>query len=81
MLIYYIPLNTKKQLGYKLRVRVYRAKAFLNGATLSNEGVPFTVNNSGLATRDGERERPLFVTETEIAPTQDLFQNYRNRIE
>ncbi|MCL2924144.1 MAG: hormogonium polysaccharide secretion pseudopilin HpsB [Trichodesmium sp. MAG_R04] len=71
----------KQQLGYRLQVRVYRAKAFLNGVTLSNKGVPFTVNNSGLATRDGEKERPLFVTETEIAPTQNLFQNYKNRIE
>ena len=70
----------KQQLGYILHVRVYRANAFSNSVTLSNDGVPFTVNNSGLATKDGDKERPLFVTETEIAPTEDLFQNYENRI-
>lgn len=69
-----------QELGYRLQVKVYRANAFLNTVTLSNDGVPFTVNNSGLATRDGDKERPLFVTETEIAPTEDLFQNYENRI-
>ena len=70
-----------QELGYRLQVKVYRANAFLNTVTLSNDGVPFTVNNSGLATRDGDKERPLFVTKTEMAPTKDLFQNYECRIE
>ena len=70
-----------QELGYRLQVKVYRARAFLNTVTLSNDGVPFTVNNSGWATRDGDKERPLFVTETEIAPTEKLFENYQDRLE
>ena len=70
-----------QELGYRLQVKVYRAQAFLNAVTLSNDGVPFTVNNSGLATKDGDKERPLFVTETEIAPTEKLFENYKDRLE
>ena len=73
--------DERQQLGYILQVKVYRARAFLNvnGVTLSDKGVPFTVNNSGLATIDGDQERPLFVTKTEIAPTKDLFQNIKDR--
>jgi type II secretory pathway pseudopilin PulG len=73
--------DERQQLGYILQVKVYRAKAFSNTDTviLSNDGVPFTVNNSGLATKDGETERPLFVTKTEMAPTKDLFQNIKDR--
>jgi type II secretory pathway pseudopilin PulG len=68
-----------QELGYILQVKVYRAQAFSNSVTLSDKGVPFTVNNSGLATIDGDKERPLFVTKTEIAPTKDLFQNIKDR--
>lgn len=71
--------DERQQLGYILQVKVYRAQAFSNSVTLSDKGVPFTVNNSGLATKDGETERPLFVTKTEIAPTKDLFQNIKDR--
>ena len=31
-----------QELGYRLQVKVYRANAFLNTVTLSNDGVPFT---------------------------------------
>ena len=71
--------DERQQLGYILQVKVYRAQAFSNSVTLSDKGVPFTVNNSGLATKDGETERPLFVTKTEMAPTKDLFQNIKDR--
>ena len=71
--------DERQQLGYILQVKVYRAQAFSNSVTLSDKGVPFTVNNSGLATKDGETERPLFVTKTEIAPTKKLFQNIKDR--
>ncbi|MGD1703487.1 hormogonium polysaccharide secretion pseudopilin HpsB [Dapis sp. BLCC M229] len=67
--------------GYDLQVRVFRAAAFASSVTLSNEGVPFTVNNAGLATRNGDAERPLFETRTQIAPTENSFQNYRKRLE
>ncbi|MEB3342536.1 hormogonium polysaccharide secretion pseudopilin HpsB [Okeania sp.] len=59
---------TKSKLGYILKVRVFRAKAFASSVKLSNQDVPFTVNNAGLATRSGDVERPLFVTKVEIAP-------------
>ena len=75
------PPDQRQERGYRLLVRVYRASAFSNTVILPNDGVPFTVNNSGLATKDGDKERPLFVTKTEMAPTKDLFQNYECRIE
>ncbi|NES02314.1 MAG: type II secretion system protein [Okeania sp. SIO2F4] len=67
--------------GYDLQVRVFRAAAFASSVTLSSAGVPFTVNNSGLATRNGNAERPLFVSKTEIAPTGNSFQNLRDRLD
>ncbi|MEM1168429.1 MAG: hormogonium polysaccharide secretion pseudopilin HpsB [Cyanobacteria bacterium P01_H01_bin.35] len=67
--------------GYELQVRVFRAAAFASDVRLSQKGVPFTVNNAGLATRDGDAERPLFESRTQIAPTDNSFQNYRDRLE
>lgn len=72
--------DTRSKLGYPLQVRVFRAAAFASSVKLSNEGVPFTVNNAGLATRNGDKERPLFETKTEIAPTENSFQNYLKRL-
>lgn len=66
--------------GYELFVRVYRGSG-VEGATLSDEPISTSVSNTGLATRSGSTEKPLFTTKTEIAPSGDnLFQKYRDRL-
>ncbi|MDJ0517265.1 MAG: hormogonium polysaccharide secretion pseudopilin HpsB [Trichodesmium sp. MO_231.B1] len=66
--------------GYELFVRVYRGSGVEN-ATLSPELILTSTNNTGLATRSGDTEKPLFKTKTEITPTQNSFQNYRDRLD
>ena len=67
--------------GYELFVRVYRSKGVV-GATLSNEAISTSASNTGLATRSGNKEKPLFTTKTEITPSGDhLFQKYRSLLE
>ncbi|NEQ39109.1 MAG: type II secretion system protein [Okeania sp. SIO3I5] len=65
--------------GYKLFLRVYRGSG-VAGSTLSDEVISTSVSNTGLATRNGETEKPLFTTQTEITPIDNSFQNYRNRL-
>lgn len=69
--------------GYELFVRVYRGSGIADAGQLSDQ-VSSTVNNAGLASRstaNGEIiEKPLFSTKTEISPTENSFQNYRDRI-
>ncbi|NEP85419.1 MAG: type II secretion system protein [Okeania sp. SIO2C2] len=66
--------------GYELFVRVYRGSG-VEGAKLSRQLISTSVSNTGLATRSGNREKPLFTTRTEIAPSGDnLFQKYRDRL-
>ncbi|MDJ0553984.1 MAG: hormogonium polysaccharide secretion pseudopilin HpsB [Microcoleaceae cyanobacterium MO_207.B10] len=66
------------EIGYLLSVRVYRASAFKDASKISTELPTTTVNNTGLATRDGTTEKPLFVTVTEIAPNTRSFNNYKD---
>ena len=67
--------------GYELFVRVYRGSG-VEGVTLSKESISTSVSNTGLATRSGNTEKPLFTTRTEIAPSgDDLYQKYRLRLE
>ncbi|MDY7004121.1 MAG: hormogonium polysaccharide secretion pseudopilin HpsB [Cyanobacteriota bacterium] len=66
--------------GYELFVRVYRGSG-VEGVTLSNETISTSVSNTGLATRSGNTEKPLFTTKTEIAPSgKNSFQQYRDRL-
>jgi hypothetical protein len=61
--------------GYKLGIRVYRADAF-NETELKTETSSTSVNNVG-----GDRRYPLVTLTTEIAPTEDSFNNLKNRLQ
>ena len=61
--------------GYKLGIRVYRADAF-NEQKLEILSPSSSVNSIG-----GNRRYPLMRLTTEIAPTEDSFNNLKNRLE
>lgn len=69
------------EIGYLLSVGVYRASAFKDAQKISTEAPTTSISNTGLATRSGDTEKPLFRTTTEIAPSGDnSFQKYQNRL-
>lgn len=71
------------KIGYLLSVRVYRASAFKDAEEISREAPTTSISNTGLATRSGSTERPLFITKTEIAPTnlKGSFQRICERLD
>ncbi|RQH52732.1 type II secretion system protein [Okeania hirsuta] len=72
--------STDSSDGYELFVRVYRGSG-VEGVTLSEKTISTSVSNTGLATRSGDTEKPLFTTKTEIAPSDgNLFQKYHDRL-
>jgi prepilin-type N-terminal cleavage/methylation domain-containing protein len=78
--------KTKRELGYQLSVKVYRASAFTSSVKLLySDNVASAVNNAGLSSRytsGGEEvERPLYKGTADISPTDNSFQNYRDRLQ
>lgn len=75
---------SRGSVGYRMIVRVYRANAFRDAAQLTFTLPSTYVNNAGLATSyldGGERiERPLFMTQTDINPVTDKYQNLCERL-
>lgn len=61
--------------GYKLGIRVYRADAFGGTEALKNITSSTSVNNVG-----GDRRYPLVTLTTEISPTENSFDNLKNRL-
>jgi prepilin-type N-terminal cleavage/methylation domain-containing protein len=77
--------TAKRELGYELSVKVYRASAFKSSVKLPQEdSAASAVNNAGLSSRytDGgeEKEKPLYTGTTDISPTDNSFQKYRDRL-
>lgn len=76
--------TARGSIGYRMIVRVYRANAFQNANQLTSELPSTYANNTGLATSyvkgDQRIERPLFMTQTDISPTTDKYQNLCDRL-
>lgn len=79
--IAYHPSSTDPEVGYLLGVRVYRANSFSSGVTLKQPTTnqPLTVDS--LTTNAlGNRSLPLVVMKTEVAPTDNRFNNIGDRL-
>ena len=61
--------------GYRLGIRVYRADAF-NGT----EALKKVTTSTGVNTMGGDRRYPLVMLTTEIAPTENSFDNTNKRL-
>lgn len=72
----YHPSSIDAGSGYQLLVRVYRADAFSESGTLNRELPSTNVTNAV-----GNRTSPLSQLVTEISPTDNSFQNLRDRLE
>ncbi|NEP06475.1 MULTISPECIES: hormogonium polysaccharide secretion pseudopilin HpsB [unclassified Okeania] len=71
-----------KRRGYALGVRVYRADAFQeNSLCPSGAGCPDPGTQQSVVTNAiGNRRLPMVEIITEIAPTENSFQNYQDRL-
>jgi len=67
--------------GYALGVRVYRADSFQETSLCPGTDCPDPGTQQSVVTNAiGNRRLPMVEIITEIAPTENSFQNYRNRL-